>query len=136
MKKYLTYLFLTSFVLLMSFSFTSCSDEGGDSGLSGLYMTPASEGWKGHNFCKGLEFINGNTVKVYDYICDYKYWEEPASSSSIGYKNWYYQTGADRRATYTIVDNKVYVPNEGMILTIEGDKLYRDGSGTPYTKCK
>lgn len=130
-------LFLVSIMMLLGLSFTACSsDEDGGNGVKGLYMTPAYEGWKGHNFCKGLDFINGNTVKVYDYICDYKYWEEPAGSSSLGYGNWYFQTGCDTRATYTIVDNKVYIHSEGMILTIEDDKLYTEGGGNPYTKCK
>lgn len=139
MKRVLNYLIITLAIAVMGISFTGCSKENGGKGLKGLYLTPAWD-WDGtHKWRKGIDFINGNTVKMYDYIMNYKHWYNDIIgdfSEPLGYENWYFQEGCDRRATYYLEGNKVYIPMEGMILTIEGNTLYPDGSGTSYTKCK
>ena len=133
MKKLFKYALIAITVIVMGFAFTGCSKEGSGK-IRGLYLRIT--GVPGEQRAWGLDFVNGNTVKYYDRLHDYKHWDDEYGkfSKSLGHGNWYYQEGCDERATYYIDDNKIYIPMKGIILTIEGNNLYEDGSGTPYTK--
>ncbi|MBQ8191098.1 MAG: hypothetical protein IJZ45_04975 [Bacteroidaceae bacterium] len=130
MKKFKNYLFQTICLTVLGFSLFACSEDDEGASLSGIYLTPANTGW-GHPCCQGLYFINGNTVKVYDYLFNYEHWGD-ASVYFGQYNNslWFFQEDCDVNATYSVIDNKVYIPSEGMILTIEGDLLVPEGSSS------
>lgn len=130
MKKLFNFMLVAFIMIVMGFSFTGCSKESAGK-IRGLYLRIVKYDGERHR-AWGLDFVNGNTVKYYDRLHDYKHWDE--WSESLGYGNWYFQSGCDERATYYIEDNKIYIPMKGIILTIEGDNLYEDGSGTPYVK--
>lgn len=131
MKRVLNYVFIAFAIVVMGISFTGCSKDTG--ALKGLYLrVDEYGGLDGGKRAWGLDFVNSNTVKYYDRLHDYRHWD--GFSESLGYGNWYFQEGCEERATYYLDGNKVYIPMKGMILTIEGNKLYPDGSGSPYIK--
>lgn len=133
MKSVLLFVIITLAIAVMGISFTGCSKENGGNGkIRGLYLRIDKYGGRdGGQRAWGLDFVNGNTVIYYDRLRDYKHWE---FSEALGFGNWYFQEGCDERATYYIDDNKIYIPMKGIILTIEGNSLYPDGSGSPYIK--
>lgn len=133
MKRVLKFVIITLAIAVMGISFTGCSKENGGNGkIRGLDLRIDKYGGRdGGQRAWGLDFVNGNTVIYYDRLHDYKHWE---FSEALGFGNWYFQEGCDERATYYIDDNKIYIPMKGIILTIEGNSLYPDGSGSPYIK--
>lgn len=136
MKNLFNFMLVAFMMIVMGFSFTGCTKESAGK-IRGLYLRIDKYGGRdGGQRAWGLDFVNGNTVKYYDRLHDYKHWDDEHGkwSESLGYGNWYFQSGCDERATYYIEDNKIYIPMKGIILTIEGDNLYPDGSGTPYVK--
>ena len=117
-------------MITVGLSFVACEKE--EDAFSGFYLTEPWD-WDGvHMHCKALNFINKNTVKVYGTVLNYEHWGE--YSEYIGIDYWYIQDYS--MATYSVIENKIYIPSEGMILTIDGDKLYPDGSSYPYIKYK
>ena len=136
MKRILNFVFIALTIAVVGLSLTGCNKENGGK-IRGLYLRIDQYGGRdGGQRAWGLDFVNGNTVKYYDRLHDYKHWDDEYGkfSESLGYRNWYFQEGCDERATYYIDDNKIYIPMKGMILTIEGNKLYEDGSSAPYVK--
>lgn len=131
MKTLFNFMLVAFMMIVMGFSFTGCTKESTGK-IQGLYLRIVAGGERAW----GLDFVNGNTVKYYDCLHNYKHWDNEYGkwSEPLGYGNWYFQSGCDERATYYIEDNKIYIPMKGIILTIEGDNLYEDGSGNPYVK--
>lgn len=135
MKK-LKFFSLIAVVMMACAMFVSCGDDsdGGSKSLKGYWVTKSEEGWKGYQFCRALYFQNSNTVLVYQYVANGRYWDN-YSESFGGKSGWYYQ-GYETR-TYVVNDNKVYI-SDGKILTISGDRLVSDGGSYDYGyyKCK
>lgn len=142
MKK--TSFFVMLMLVLCCGMATSCSDDddddngGGGSGSSliGYWVTEPYEGWNNLMFCRALNFVNGNTVLVYDYVASGKHWGDDLSTPFPPKTGWYYQTGAAESATYAVVDGKIYITS-GLILTVMDGVLVPDGASTlnGYTKC-
>ena len=135
MKKLLSLLLFVSALL----TFSSCGDDEPKGGISGVYYTnlPGKDGpshdWTG----KVYNFVNDNTVVYYNYVADFAYWTGYSSSeslSSIGLSGYYCQQGCGVSYTYNIIDNKVYIPMQGVILTIDGKNLRQDGSSSVWKK--
>ena len=121
---------LMSIGMIMAMCLISCDK---DEGLTGWYAMnlPAkgsreAGGWAYH-------FINSNTVEYYPTISGSPRWEwkgENYSEALPSPMNGYYiQAGNVQHYTYEVIDNKVYIPMQGVILTISGNKLLPDGGG-------
>lgn len=128
MKKFFNYLLLLTVSLVMTAQFTSCSDEPSKN-LKGnwyVYNLP-SKGQDGTG--EAYYFVNDDYLIYYHNVTGRKTW---INSTALTGKmdGYYYETGFDKSYSYEVVDNKVYVVMQGKILTIDGDKLIRDGGGT------
>lgn len=140
MKKLIKEKFFVLFAMMVvGLSFVACEKE--EDALRGFYLTEPWSYDEVHLECKALDFKNKNTVIVYDDVLNFEHWQNDIwgnFSKYLGIDNWYVQDGVGAMATYSVIENKIYIPNEGMILTIEGDKLYPDGSSRnyPYIKYK
>lgn len=134
--------------LLCQIGFTSCDDDDDEQGGSSLigYWMPKDEyedgiseydlsddeNW-GDDGCAGMSivtfrFIDDNSVE-HGFATAYK---TPKSNplytfNAQGYK-LYVVWEPDNRYSYVRSGNKIVITN-GDILTVEGDKLYRDGYG-------
>lgn len=80
-------------VAMLSLSFSSCKkNNDNEYRLDGLYLTESWD-WDGiHQTCKALNFINENTVLVYNTVINYEHWEnEYAGNFSVylGTGFWY-----------------------------------------------
>lgn len=131
--------FLSMLLMVMTaFAFTACSsdDDEEDNSIAGWYMTEAGEGWEGYMFCSCLHFINKNTVDVYDYVANGKYWGKDESSFFGGRSGWYYQTDCQRTYTYVITDGKIYLTNGTILTIIDKNTLRPDGFSYNYTREK
>lgn len=131
-------LYIAIVVTVLSLSFSSCKkNNDNEDKLNGLYLTEACD-WDGiHQTCKALNFIDENTVLVYSTVINYEHWKnEYAGNFSVylGTGFWYYQRDCDFPATYSIIENTIYIPSEGMTFNIDGDKLYSEGGDDIYTK--
>lgn len=73
-------------------------------------------------------FINDNTLQLYGRVYDVQggLFQEPFPS----YSGWYYFGNGMKVHTYTVSDNKVYVPSAGLIYTISGNSLMIEGTNT------
>ena len=82
-------------------------------------------------------FENCNTVRYYDNIAGYPHWGAvPTYSTALpSPMNGYYAQALFEYTTYTykIIDNKLYIPLQGVIITISGNNLVQDG-GLTFTK--
>ena len=125
---------LMSIGMIMAMCLISCNK---DEGLTGWYAMnlPAKGssdygGWAYH-------FINSNTVEFYSTISGSPRWGVVGAGSDalpIPMNGYYVQGGNAQHYTYEVRDNKVYIPMQGVILTISGNKLLPDGGGGNYIK--
>jgi hypothetical protein len=71
-------------------------------------------------------FVDNNTLKLYGRVYDVQagLFQDPFPSHS----GWYYYGDAVKVCTYTVADNKVYVPSAGLIYTISGNSLLIEGT--------
>ena len=121
---------LMSIGMIMAMCLISCNK---DEGLSGWYArnlpvkgSREAGGWAYH-------FINSNTVEYYFAIAGSRLPGCPEELPSP--MNGYYIDSNDMWTyTYEVKDNKVYIPMQGVLLTISGNKLLPDGGGGNYIK--
>ena len=131
-----TLLFL-SMIVIAVVGLTACGDDDepadGSHGLSGWYASQlpskGSDDWGG----RAYNFINGNTVEYYPTISGSPRWTGNSEALPGPMSGYYIQQGIRESYTYEIRDNKVYIPLQGTILTINGNTLTRDGGGV-FTK--
>ena len=125
---------LMSIGMIMAMCLISCNK---DEGLTGWYAMnlPAkgsreAGGWAYH-------FINSNTVEYYPTISGSPRWGVVGAGSDalpIPMNGYYIQAGNVQHYTYEVKNNKVYIPMQGVILTISGNKLVPEGGGGNYIK--
>lgn len=122
--------FLSMTVILLGFlcTFSSCSDSPSQN-LKGKWYACnlPSKGSDGNG--EAYYFVNNDYVMYYHNVTGRETWvnSTPLTGAMKGY---YYETGFDQSYSYEIIDNKIYIVMQGTILTIDGDKLMRDGGGT------
>lgn len=132
MKKYLKILSLIVCAAIAGIA-AACSSDDPDGSLSGVYGCEYTS--DGYGSC--YYFQNSNTVIYYGSAHK---GETNGSNGKlgahqkIGSSNWYCCDGESGRSyTYTMADNKVYIPMKGTILTKSGNTLTEDG-GSTYRK--
>lgn len=114
----------------------SCSDDndGGSSSLNGKWYVsglPTSY----HDYTgKAYHFMSKNTLRYYNYIANYRHWDNLSEELPQVGSGYYIQKGVYETYTYYVNDNKIYIPQQGRILTISGNKLYLDGSSMTFTR--
>lgn len=80
-------------------------------------------------------FENDNTVVYYGRAYDtYSSTAMFEMVSLPGHSGWYYYEPSKKIYTYSVYDNKVYVPSAGDIYTIEGGSLYLEGTNDAITR--
>lgn len=127
---------LMSLFLIMATGLISCSKDDPKDSLSGWYAAylPA----KGSSDYNGqaYKFVNSNTVEYYPTISGSPRWTGYFSSEELTgpMRGYYIQTGCYNTYTYEVIDNKVYIPMKGTILTINGNTLVSEGSSVRFTK--
>lgn len=127
-------LMLFTVVLVAMAGFTSCSDDDDKGGLSGWYAAQLPSKGSSDYTGKAYNFVSGNTVYYYNYISGTSYWSGMSEALTGPMSGYYVQSGCNETYTYEIIDNKVYIPMQGVILTIDGNSLRRDGSSLVFTK--
>lgn len=128
-------LFFLSLVIMSIVGLSSCGDDSpSGGGLKGWYAaelpSKGSDDWGG----KAYHFTNKNTCIYYSMISGSPRWTGFSESLPSPLSGYYVQSGCGETYTYEVIDNKVYIPMQGVILTIDGKTLSKDGSGTRFTK--
>ena len=125
-------LFIFTAILISVIGLTSCSNDEPSGGLSGWYASQLPAKGSSDYGGRAYRFVNKNTVEYYPTIAGTPRWDfsEQLSGSMKGY---YIQQGVSYSYTYQMDGNKVYIPMQGVILTISGNSLIKDGGGT-FTK--
>ena len=128
-------LLLFTVVLVAMVGFTSCSDDEPSGALSGWYAADLPSKGSDDYFGSAYHFINGNTVEHYPTIAGTPRWTGYFSSQALPspMNGYYIQADMYQTYTYSVIDNKVYIPSQGAILTISGNSLIKDG-GRTYRK--
>lgn len=135
MDKLLKYLMLMV-IATFSLTFVSCGDDD-DTKLSGLYV---DESYQWSNTAHAYYFQNKNTVLFIPFAHkgstpDDEFYGRPIRE--IENTGWYEVEGHPTVTyTYSIKDNKVFIPMDGVILTISDGRLYQEGSSSFFTKVK
>lgn len=139
LKKTITYS-----LLLISLIATSGCRKDDDNKLRGFWATNIEyTQFYDHSWCHFIdqvyEFVNDNTVRCYGDL--YDTWGDVDVDVDVKYdttiklngKTWYV---CNNRGTYsyTLKDNKVYIPMKGEILTLSGNTLIQDGSSEYFKK--
>ena len=132
MKRILFYFLALVVLIPMTATLTSCGDDDPSDGLSGWYAAQLPSKGSSDYDGKVYHFINGNTVVYYNFVSGKARWDY--SEQLSGVKGYYVQEGAGETYTYHVIDNKVYIPMQGRILTISGKSLRLDGSSLTFTK--
>ena len=137
MKKFFT---LMLCLITLSITMVSCGDdEPGDGGsLKGKwYVFNLPDKYSEDYFGQAYHFVNKNTVDYYATIAGSPRWTDYFSSEELPspLKGYYIQEGCVQTYTYYVEDNKVYIPMQGVNLTISGDELIKDG-GARFTRKK
>lgn len=115
--------------------FASCGGDDEPSGsLSGWYAAQLPSKGSDDYSGKAYNFVSSNTVYYYNYISGAPRWTGFSEALTGPMSGYYIQEGGYESYTYEIIDNKVYIPMQGVILTIEGKNLRREGTSTVYTK--
>lgn len=127
-------LLLFTVVLVAMVGFTSCSDDEPSGALSGWYAAQLPSIGSSDYSGKAYNFVSGNTVYYYNYISGSRYWSGMSEALTGPMSGYYIQSGCHETYTYEVIDNKVYIPMQGVILTIDGNTLRRDGSSMTYRK--
>ena len=129
-------LMLLSIVLVAMAAFTSCSDDDDKGGLSGWYAAQLPSKGSSDYSGQAYNFISGNTVEYYPTIAGAPRWTDFFRSEALTgpMSGYYIQEGNRQTYTYNVIDNKVYIPMQGTILTIDGKSLRKDGSILVFTK--
>lgn len=137
MKKILRGMLLAAVAVMAVTSLQSCKDDEDNpkNGLSGWYTTDEAdfEGWFGEHIIYAYNFTNSNTVLYYGALTD-KETVNSTSSVTVSGKRWWVDVGYPKSYTYTREDNKIIIPMQGVILTINGKDLSKDGSSDVYRK--
>ena len=125
---------LMSIGMIMAMCLISCDK---DEGLTGWYaMNLPAKGSSDYGG-RAYHFINSNTVEFYPTISGSPRWSSSKGNISEALPspmNFHYiQAGNVQNYTYEVIDNKVYIPMQGVIMTISGNNLLVDGGGK-YTK--
>lgn len=135
MKKLISSLFCVVAITVMAVSFTSCKDEPSNGLKGNWYLSAKQSSDGGATFYYAYYFVNDNTVEYYPYVCDRAYWDSNSEPLTGKMKGYYTFRGEIRTYTYQASENKVIIMMQGVILTIDGDRLIQDG-GITYTKKK
>lgn len=121
-------------VVLLNIILISCSKNGVDDSISGLYVCFQSV--EEYEYAYVYNFINGNAVINYSTVKNSTDgWMESAVLEQIpGHPGWYYSSSSKRQYTYVISENKIFI-SDGTILTINSDgTLVPDGYNIVYKK--
>ncbi len=121
-----------SLALIMATGLLSCSKDDPKDSLSGWYAFLPSDDYMGQAY----HFINSNTVEYYPTISESPRWTGYFRSEELTgpMRGYYIQEGCYHNYTYEVIDNKVYIPMKGTILTINGKTLISEGSALRFTK--
>ncbi|MCM1070162.1 MAG: hypothetical protein NC210_01260 [[Clostridium] fimetarium] len=128
-------IFALMLILAAMFTMVSCGDDDDDdkaSALSGWYVADLPPKGSSDYTGMGYYFQNKNTLVYYNYISGQPRWTY--SEQLKGLSGYYAQQGGGETYTYSVSGNKVYVPMQGRILTIDGKTLRLDGSSVVYAK--
>lgn len=124
-----------SIIITMVLGMSSCSKDEPGGKLTGNWYAAqlpnkGDKDWGG----RAYYFNSSNTVTYYPMISGSTYWGVQWSEELTGpMKGYYIQGGIKETYTYTVSDNKIIIPMQGVILTIDGNTLYKDGGGV-FTK--
>jgi len=127
---------LMSLALIMATGLISCSDDDPKNSLSGWYAAYLPDKGSDDYTGQAYHFINSNTVEYYPTISGSPRWTGYFRSEELSgpMRGYYFQEGCSQTYTYELIDNKVYIPMQGTILTISGKDLVREGGGSRFTK--
>lgn len=123
--------------MLCGLVLTSCSKDDED-GLAGSYYMVDRSAYFGFSDSRynGVcyYFENENTVIIYYLVAENKdsYGNPLTRTLTVGGISYYVESSTTY--TYTLDDNKIYIPMAGQILTISGNTLSRDGTSDSYVK--
>lgn len=126
---------MLAILIPMVLELSSCSKDEPDGKLIGNWYaaqlpSKGDSDWGG----RAYYFNNSNTVTYYPMISGTTYWGAQWSEELTGpMKGYYIQGGVKETYTYTLQDNKIIIPMQGVILTIDGNTLLKDGGGQ-FTK--
>lgn len=126
-------LLLLSVALLATICLSSCSDDPSGK-LSGWYAAQLPSKGSSDYTGKAYNFVSDNTVYYYNFVSGSSYWGGMSEALSGPMSGYYIQAGCHETYTYELIDNKVYIPMQGVILTVDGKSLYKDGSSTVYSR--
>jgi hypothetical protein len=119
-------------VTMVSLSLSSCGgdDEGGSSGVSGLYYYETGRGGR-----TAYNFVSSNTVEIYGQMTQDRNdtWAGNKGTSFPLRSGWYYWEGNKSTHSYHIVDDMVVIGMD-RIMTISGNTLIYDDFGVVLYK--
>ena len=121
---------LMSIGMIMAMCLISCDKDDSKDSLIGWYVANLPAKGSSDYGGSAYHFINSNTVEYYDMIAGSPIWEWKGDNYSeklpSPLKGYYIQEDIVATYTYEVIDNKVYIPMKGTILTISGNDLIPD----------
>lgn len=123
----------------MTYVMVSCGDDdapggGSSKGLVGNWYAANLPSSFNDFTGRAYYFKSKNTVVYYNFVANYRHWDGMSQALTGRMSGYYIQRDCGETYTYTVVDNKIYIPTQGVILTIQGNSLYRDGSSMVFMK--